>query len=198
MEKKVCLSPLKSYNNLKPMLYMWPFCCSFHVWSALVSPQQLELPPSRPSIQFETRIHQMLENTTKTTKTINIRFNSKIQHCQIQEENPTAKCFLTVLLAQLPKSACKKHSMLTRSVEPNTLFQILNQHYFCWRLQHGGHTKHSFLFQSNLYQCDAAVLAHMENAHTGHKSLPGVTNTSSRDPDLQGGTTLHWSPEGSR
>lgn len=134
----------------------------------------------------------------KTTKTINIRFNSKIQHCQIQEENPTAKCFLTVLLAQLPKSACKKHSMLTGSVEPNTLFQILNQHYFCWRLQHGGHTKHSFLFQSDLYQCDAAALAHLEKAHTGYKSLPGVTNTSSGDPDLQGGTTLHWSPEGSR
>lgn len=52
--------------------------------------------------------------------------------------------------------------------------------------------------QNNLYHCDAAALAHLEKAYTGHKSLPGVRNTSSRDPDLQGGTTLHWSPEGSR
>lgn len=35
----------------------------------------------------------MLENTTKTTKRINIMFNSKIQHCQIWEEDPTAKYF---------------------------------------------------------------------------------------------------------
>lgn len=48
-----------------------------------------------------------------------------------------------MLLAQFPKSACKKHSV-TGSVKPNTLFQILNQRYFCWTLQHVGHTKQCF------------------------------------------------------
>lgn len=93
-EKKSCLSPFKSYKNLNPMLYIWPFCCSSHVWSAMVSPQQLKLPPSRPSIQLKKRTHKMLENNTKTTtRTVNIRFNSNIQHCQVQEENPTSQVF---------------------------------------------------------------------------------------------------------
>lgn len=143
----------------------------------------------------------MLENATKNNqknKTLGLtaRFSTVQSGKRIQQPSVCSQCYL-------PSSQiCLQEAFyVIGSVEPNTLFQNLNQHYFCWRLQHGGHTKHSVSEKSLPLWCTPRKSLHRTVTTWGKKHqlkrpglrCPGAQREAGKNPILKAFLLRHLS-----